>query len=164
MKRLTLLFGLLLLFGQCSNKSDLNDKIKEEETTTAEKPKLIIDIRTLINKNSSEVEKILGKPDKSEKMNGYPCKNANCVRKYYQTGKYEIIFKRKLVDRITINKVEPLVMHESLIETLGLDHKQPTFYNPESVIRWTNIENINEIGFYGYNKLEYILIQVTDPN
>ena len=160
MKRLIILFGLLLLLGQCSirRENGVDEKTKDEN------PKLIIDIRTLINKNSIEVEKLLGKPDKSEEVNGYPCKNANCIRNYYQTGKYEIIYKRKLADRITINKVDPLVMHESLIQTLGLEYKQPTFYNPESVIRWVNIENINEIGFYGYNKLEYILIQVTDPN
>jgi len=106
----------------------------------------------------------LGKPDKSEIVNGYPCKNSDCIKNYYQSGKYEIIYKRKLAERITINKVDPLVMRESLIQPLVLEYKQPAFYNPESAIRWTNIENISEIGFYGYNKLEYILVQVTDPN
>ncbi len=77
-----------------------------------------------------------------------------------------MIFKNGAADRITIYKFgKYLEFNERLIQTLGLSQQRPSFSN-RTVIRWEDVEGFDEISFFnnGYNKVDYILVQLTEPD
>jgi hypothetical protein len=159
MKKSIILISLLisgqLLITSCGGNS--NGKPKTEEVEIAQEKKLILDLKKIASKTENEVEAILGKAEKIEKIKGYPCENINCQRAFYNSEKIEIIFKEGKSNRITINGISDYTSDDNAIENLGLKNENPTFKNPTNVIRWENIQNIAEISFF----TDYVLIQVT---
>jgi hypothetical protein len=127
------------------------------ENSTGEKIEQIIDLKTISSKTLPEVETVLGKAERVEKVKGYPCEKSDCQKALFKNGQYEIIFKSDKSDRITINSVPNLTGNENAIQSLGLPASKPAFKNPNNVIRWNDIENISEISFF----TDYILIQIT---
>lgn len=160
-KSLTLFASILTLTACTNNSSDTSKNIsKSTEVAQVEGVKVIIDIGSIVGKSIDEVEKILGKAESTEKVKGYPCKNTNCRRAYFKNGGYEIIFKKSKADRITINGVPDLTSNDNAVTALGLVSSNPSFKNPNNVIRWTNREGIKEISFFS----DYILVQATEPD
>jgi hypothetical protein len=158
------IFTGLVTLTSCGNSNTETKSNAESETisidkTKTEKVNLIIDIKSINGKTLSEVEKVLGKAESTEKVKGYPCKNSNCQRAFFKNGDIEIIFKLNKADRITINSVPNLTDNENALEALGLTTSTPSFKNANNVIRWQEKDNINEISFF----TDYILIQVTKP-
>ena len=161
------LLVISFLLGQCSDKKKVDQP--DSETTRlrllAEEPIVIIEIKKIINKSLPEVVAIWGQPEKVESVTGYPCKTSNCKRVVFDKGKYEVIFKNGRADRITIKKRGAyLEMNDRLIQSLGLSKATPSFSNPSTVIKWNDVEGIKEVSFFnnGYDKVDYILIAVTD--
>ena len=153
--------GLIFLIG-CQNSGTQAKTENTPVTTAVSKPKeipLLIDFNTIKGKTLAQVERKLGKAKNVEKVKGYPCENTDCKRAYFKNGDYEIIFKRNKVDRVTINHVPDLTHNDNALESLGLKPMPPTFKNPDNVIRWQPVGDINEISFF----IDYILIQVTNP-
>ena len=105
----------------------------------------IIDIKSIVGKNQSEVEKILGTAEKTEKLivNGQSCDNV-----YYQYGEIEIVYINDKADWITIYMTSAYEMTRSAIQLLDLPYKKPSYFNPESAIRWEYYEGIKEISFF----------------
>ena len=131
------------------------------KTSGAEPPKkLIIEIKSIVGKSEAEVEKILGKAEKTEKVNPgkTPCP---CDKLYYKSGKYEIVFINGKADWITIYDVSDLDTDENVIELLGLPKTEPDFNSPHNVMRWNNVANIKEVTFFdnGSGKIDYIYIK-----
>ncbi len=157
------LFAGLVIMTSCGNSK--TETISNSETTVIadnskpEKISLILDIKSIKGKTLSEVEKIIGKAESTEKVKGYPCKNTNCRRAFFRKGNLEIIFKLNKADRITINSVPNLTYNDNALEALSLKTSKPTFKNANNVIRWQETEGINEISFF----TDYILIQVSKP-
>ncbi|PIF34094.1 hypothetical protein CLU81_4728 [Flavobacterium sp. 9] len=124
----------------------------------------VIDIKSLASKSKTEVEKILGKPNKLEPFSesSTPCKNTACQKGYYQNNKFEIIFVNEKADWITINDLEKYDFNEDNIEIFGLTKVEPEFKNPKDLIRWKNIEGFNEITIFnnGSDKISYAYIKV----
>ncbi len=161
---LGLFAGILLLISCSSNSSDNSQTTSTEISTTSGQSKEqgvspIIEIKKIIGKTLTDVEKVLGKAESTEKVKGYPCKNTNCQRAFFKNGSYEIIFKKSKADRITINNVTDLTSNDNAIQALGLPASNPSIKNPNNVIRWNNVDGINEISFF----TDYTLIQVTKP-
>lgn len=152
---MTLLLVGQLLITSCGGKS--NNKPETEEITATQKKKIILDLTKIANKSEKEVEKILGKVEKIEKVKGYPCENSNCQRAFYNSAKIEIIFKEGKANRITINGISDFTSDDNALENFGLVNEKPTFKNPTNVIRWENIQNFAEISFF----TDYVLFQVT---
>lgn len=146
---------ILLLFSQLLITS-CGGKSKKAETSKNTKS-LIVDLPKIINRTEKEVKSVLGKAVKTEKVKGYPCKNTNCERAFYKAEKIEIIFKEGKANRITINDTPDFTDNENALENLGLSNKNPSFKNPQNVIRWKNLNNISEISCFP----DYIIIQVT---
>lgn len=132
---------------------------KDEIKPTEDKKTLILDLPNIGNKTEKEVEAILGKADRTEKVKGYPCEETNCQRAFYNTDKIEIIFKEGKANRITVNGTSDFTSKDNALENLGLKIEKPTFKNPTNVIRWENVQNFAEISFF----TDYILIQVSNP-
>ena len=160
------LFAGLLLLTSCGNNSSdtspttFNDTtVTSSDTAKDENVNLIIDIKEIAGKTLADVEKILGKAESKEKVKGYPCKNTDCQRAYFKKGSYEIIFKKSKADRITINQTPDLTSSDNAIQALGIPLSKPSFKNPSTVVRWNNINGINEISFF----TDYILVQITNP-
>lgn len=118
-----------LLFTSCGGNSNKSDTATTE--TKVEKQKtLILDLPKVANKTEKEVETILGKAERTEKVKGYPCEKTNCQRAFYSSDKYEIIFKEGKANRITINKTSDYTSDENALENFGLQVEKPTFKNP----------------------------------
>ncbi|KAF2338546.1 hypothetical protein [Flavobacterium tistrianum] len=154
MKKIFPLIIVLLLFS-CNSKNDNQVKNKKE---------VIIDIKKIVGKNREEIDKILGKSDKVEPFSesSTPCKNIPCEKAFYQKDKFEIIFIDGKSDWITINDLSQYDFSEDNIEILGLPYSVPDFNNPRDLIRWKNIEGINEINIFnnGSDKISYAYIKV----
>ncbi len=105
----------------------------------------IIDIKSIVGKSQSEVEKILGTAEKTEKLNvnGQSWDNV-----YYQYGEIEIVYINDKADWVTIYMTSAYEMTRSAIQLLDLPYKKPTFFNPDVAIRWDNYEGIKEISFF----------------
>ena len=122
-----------------------------------EKQSIILDLTKVVAKTEKEVETVIGKAEKNEKVKGYPCKNIDCKKVYYKEGEIEIIFKKGKADRVTINKTSDLTNDKYILESLGLKNQSPAFKNIENVIRWENLNGISEISCF----TDYILIIVS---
>lgn len=122
----------------------------------------IIDIRTIVGKTETEIEKILGKAERSEKVSPSvtPCKNTPCKKKFYKKNKFEIVYIDGKSDWITINDVSNFTFNAENIILLGLSSTTPSAEN-SNAIQWNDIENINEINFFnnGEDKIDYIYIK-----
>lgn len=155
MKKIFPLIVALLLFS-CNSKHDSQVKSTKE---------VIVDIKKIVGKNKEEVAKILGKSDKVELFSesSTPCKDTPCEKAFYQKDKFEIIFINGKSDWITINDLSQYDFSEDIIEILGLPYSVPDFKNPRDLIRWKNIEGVNEINIFnnGSDKISYAYIKVT---
>lgn len=124
----------------------------------------VIDIKNVAGKSEIEVEKILGKPNKLEPFSesSTPCKNTICKKAYYQNNKFEIIFINDKADWITINDLSEYDFNEDNIEIFGFSKVEPEFKNPQNLIRWKNIEGLNEVTIFnnGLDKIDYAYIKV----
>lgn len=139
------------------------NQVKTEKPIISKK-EIVIDLKRIAGKSKLNVDKILGKPEKVEpfKESSTPCKNISCEKVYYQKDKFEIIFIDGKADWITVNDLSQYDFDEENIEILGLSITAPNFENPQDVIRWKNIENINEVSIFndGSNKIAYAYIKV----
>ena len=153
MKNIITLFISALFLVSCGNSK------KENENDSN---KNIIDVKTIIGKTESEIEKILGKSENSEQVSpsNTPCKDIPCEKKFYQKNKFEIVFIDGKSDWITINNISNFDFNSENITLLGLSSTVPSFENTIS-INWNDIEKINELIFVsnGENKIEYIYIK-----
>lgn len=127
------------------------------------KKEVAFDLKSIAGKSMIEVESILGKPDKIEPFleSSTPCKNKPCQKGYYQKDKFEIIFINEKADWITINNLSEYDFDEENIEIFGLTKAEPEFKNPQDLIRWKNIEGINEISIFNdsFGKISYAYIK-----
>ena len=153
-----------LVILSCNDSSQ--NQNRTEATLTAElkvdneqKLAIIIDIKKIANKSLSEVEKLLGKVERQESVKGYPCKNSNCNRAYFKSDKYEVIFKNRKADRITINETPNFTASDNAVQAIGLPLSAPSFANANNVARWNSIDGLHEVSFF----TDYILVQVTQP-
>ena len=159
-KTISLLLLLFIIFAcENSKKNQIEDISNELETP---KKELIVDILNVVGKDKTTVEKVLGKPENTEKVkpSNTPCKEKGCDKLTYKSGKYEIIFINNKADWITIYDVSEFETNVDAIKLLGLNLAEPEFNSPLNLIRWKNIENIKEINFFdnGSGKLDYIYI------
>lgn len=153
MKNLITLFISALFLVSCGNSKT------ESKNDSSEN---IIDVKTIIGKSETEIEKVLGIAESSEKVSpsNTPCADIPCNKKFYQKNKFEIVFIDGKSDWITINNTSNFDFNSENITLLGLSSTVPNFENTMS-INWKNIENINEVIFSsnGDNKIEYIYIK-----
>lgn len=154
---ISLLFVTLSL-SNCNSENSKSNTLEQRAEQEKEKP--ILDVKLFVGKSLIEVEQILGKAEKIEKIKGYPCKKSKCEKAFFEKEKYEVIFKKGKVDRISINNTSDFTNDESAIEKLGLPASEPSFKNSGNVIRWTSIESINEISFF--SEYIYIIINPAD--
>jgi len=154
---ITLGIALSLLTVNCNISEKETEKTKE--ILSVEK---IVDINSIAGKTLKEVEKVLGLNTSKEetKISGVGCKNDMCDKYYFKEGKIEIVFIKGLADWITIYEVSHLTIHENLIQTLGIEQKEPTI-KAKGRLAWENIEGIKSISIFNdlTGKVRYIYIQ-----
>jgi hypothetical protein len=170
MKKVTiplLALATTVLFTACGDsaegtKSETKDS-KENTANNGDKKEAaaagIIAIPAIQSQTPEKVEAALGKAESTEPVKGYPCKNAACEKRLYQSGKFEVLFKEGKADRITINQAANLTSDENALAQLGLPTSAPTFKNAGNVQRWSNVEGLHEVSFFP----DYILVQVSKP-
>ena len=150
--------------GQTTSESK-NEQFTETTNSNSAMTKEILKISDLIGKDLQEVETILGKADKIDKVSPSrtPCKENPCDKGVFQSGKYEIVFINNKADWITINQVSSYDLNENAIGLLGLPESNPSFSNPSSVLRWEDIEGIKEVSFFnnGSGKIDYIYVKAS---
>lgn len=151
----TLLFSALT-FESCSSdssKSTPTEKVSQQE-------KLILNVKDFMGKSLIDVEQIIGKAEKIEKVKGYPCQKSKCERAFFEKEKYEVIFKKGKVDRITINNTEDFTNDNNAIEKLGLPASEPSSKNPGNFVRWSSVEGMQEISFF--SNYIYVIVNPAD--
>lgn len=162
MKKSIFLIVWLFVIAACDGSK--KNQVEDVSNKAVETPKkeLIIDVLSIVGKDKTTVEKVLGKPENIEKIkpSGTPCVNKGCDKLIYKSGKYEVVFINDKADWITIYNVSQFDTTVENIELLGLEITDPDFNSPLNVIRWKNIQNIKEINFFdnGSGKLNYIYI------
>jgi hypothetical protein len=153
MKNLITLFISALFLISCGNSKT------ESKNDSSEN---IIDVKTIIGKSETEIEKVLGTAENSEKVSpsNTPCKDIPCNKKFYQKNKFEIVFIDGKSDWITINNTSNFEFDSENIALLGLLPTEPNYENNISK-KWNDIENINDITYFnnGENKIDYIYIK-----
>lgn len=164
MKKSISFLVLLFIISACDgSKKNQGEDISNAEVESHKK-ELIVDILSIAGKDKITVEKVLGKPENTEKVkpSNTPCVNKGCDKLTYESGKYEVVFINDKADWITIYNVSEFDTTVVGIELLGLEITEPDFNSPLNVIRWKNIKNIKEINFFdnGSGKLNYIYIHV----
>ena len=152
---IALLFSALT-FESCS--SDSSKSTSTEEVSQQDKP--ILNVRNFIGKSLTEVEQLIGKAEKIEKVKGYPCQKSKCERAFFEKEKYEVIFKKGKVDRITINNTDDFTNDDNAIEKLGLPASEPSSKNPGNFVRWSSVEGIQEISFF--SNYIYVIVNPAD--
>ncbi|MBE8725121.1 hypothetical protein [Flavobacterium hungaricum] len=163
MKKSISLLLLLFIISACDNsKKNQVENVSNENLETPKK-ELIIDVLSIVGKDKTTVEKVLGKPENIEKVkpSNTPCADKGCDKLIYKSGKYEVVFINDKADWITIYDVSNFETTVDAIELLGLKSANPDFNSPNNVIRWKNINNILEINFFdnGSGKINYIYIK-----
>ncbi len=143
MKKLSLLSFCLLLLANCQVGEPLEQ---------------ILDLNKLKNITISEASELLGEIESREVHTGYPCETSDCEKVIFAQGKYEIIFKEGVPDRIRIYDIPDLTANNKAITALGLPPAAPSFKNPGTVIRWGDYMGFSEISF----NLDFIYIIVQD--
>jgi len=163
MKKSISVLVLLFIISACNDqkKYQVEDVSKKDLETS--KKELIVNILSIVGKDRTTVEKVLGKAENTEKIkpSNTPCVNRACDRLTYKSGKYEVVFINNKADWITIYNVSEFDTKAEKIELLGLKVSEPDFNSPFNVIRWKDIQNIKEINFFdnGSGKLDYIYIK-----
>jgi hypothetical protein len=163
MKKSISLLMLFFIISACENSK--KNQVEDVSNKDLETPKkeIIVDILSIVGKNQTVVEKVLGKPENTEivKPSNTPCVNKGCDKLIYKSGKYEVVFINDKADWITIYNVSQFNTTVDTIELLGLEITEPDFNSPLNVIRWKNIQNIKEIDFFdnGSGTLDYIYIK-----
>jgi hypothetical protein len=155
MKKIIISFMIIGFLNSC-NQSKTNSLV--------ENSKIVIDLKKIAGKSKSEVEKILGKAERVETFsaNRTPCKKVPCDMVFYKKNKFEIGYINNKADWITVNGLSEYDFNNDSIELFGLSKVEPSFNNAQSVIRWENLENINEISIFnnGSDKIDYAYIKV----
>ncbi|KRB55688.1 hypothetical protein [Flavobacterium sp. Root186] len=153
---------IIIIFISCNNTK--NDNVTIVEKNTVVEKQIVVNLKQIAGKKKTEVDKVLGKPDRVEPFSerSTPCKNIPCEKAYYQKDKYEIIFINEKADWITINNLSEYDLNEDNIEIFGLPVTTPEFSNPQDLIRWKDIDGINEINIFndGSGKISYAYIKV----
>jgi len=161
-KSISLLLLLFIIYACESSKKNQVEDVSNEQLET-QKKELIIDILSIVGKDKTAVERVLGKPENREivKPSNTPCVNKGCDKLIYKSGKYEVVFINEKADWITISNVSKFDTTIETIGLLGLEIAEPDFNSPLNVIRWKDIQNIKEINFFdnGSGKLDYIYIK-----
>ncbi|KRD10246.1 hypothetical protein ASE21_11040 [Flavobacterium sp. Root901] len=157
-----ILFSLIIIgLLSCNNKK--NDNQPTVIKNPAPEIQVVVDVKKITGKSKIEVDKILGKSDKVEPFteSSTPCKKEPCEKAYYQKDKYEIIFIKGKADWITINNLSEYDFTEENIQIFGIPITRPEFSNPQNLIRWKDIEGINEINIFnnGSGKISYAYIK-----
>lgn len=118
------------------------------------------DVKKLIKKSPQQIAAVLGKGKAKEEVKGFPCEHSECEKRAYRSGQFEVIYKNKKSNRITIYKVPDYTDNENALESLGLSSQAPSAKTPKTVATYANVEGIQEISFFP----DYIVIQVTEPD
>lgn len=162
MKKTLLSLIIIITLVSCNKSKNDNQSVNEKESIVEKQ--ILVDLKQIAGKNKTEVDKILGKSDRVESFSerSTPCKNIPCEKAYYQKDKYEIIFINGKADLITINDLSQYDLIEENLEIFNLPLTEPEFKNSEDLIRWKNIEGINEISIFndGAGKISYAYIKV----
>ena len=143
MKTLSVLLFSLLLLANCQVSEPLEQ---------------IIDLNKLKNVTISQAVELLGEIESREVHTGYPCETSDCEKVFFAQGKYEIIFKEGIPDRITIYGTPDLTDDNMAITALGFPPVKPSFKNPGTVIRWEDHMEFSEISF----NLDFVYIIVQE--
>lgn len=168
MKKTTAAAVLAIVFafascGEGGGKETTNaDTAVKTEVTPAPPPaetasEKLVDIKQISGKSMADVEAVLGTAESKEPVKGSLCPDGKCEKALFKGGQYEIMFKAGMANRITINKIPDWTSNDAAIEQIGLPATKPAFKNPGNVIRYNNVEGINEISFF----TDYALVLVT---
>ncbi len=109
------------------------------------KEEALFDIREFIAKSPDEVATLMGKPDTTYHRTIFGKRYA--IQYYHQYG-IEIRSLNNRVAEVIVNEPYPLKFTPETITEFGLDFVEPTRYEPESMISWTNLEGIKAATFY----------------
>lgn len=142
------------------NKSSVKTEIQVAENINS--AKVLIDIKGLIGKNESDIDKILGNPEKTEegkwRYSGTEKWIDNCPTKFYKNNTIEIKFVEGIAARITFTPVEKIPFDNLILEKIGLKNIDPSEENQISKT-WNNIEGIYSVQiFSNESNVNYIYV------
>lgn len=121
----------------------------------------MLDVKAIVNKGPSEVERIIGKPDSvyTIQMMG---KAIFC--QLYKKHNVEIQYPESLATDIIVHGPHHLPFDQTALSAFNLDYRiqHPSDYRKGSYIRWSDFEEFSSISFY--NPKKDSLNNITDFN
>ena len=118
-------------------------------------PRLAFNVPSIARKTAAEVERVLGRPDKSSStwLGGK-------VKQTYHRGAVEVVFVGGRAEWIKIFETRGLPFNQQALTKLGLPPRKPTYVNRDRVMSWGNICNLREVSLYsgGSNSVSYVLV------
>ena len=118
-------------------------------------PRLAFNVPSIARKTAAEVERVLGRPDKSSStwLGGK-------VKQTYHRGAVEVVFVDGRAEWIKIFETRGLPFNQQALAKLGLPPRKPTYVNRDRVMSWGNICNLREVSLYsgGSDGVSYVLV------
>jgi len=115
---------------------------------------VVIDVKTLIGKSETEVEKILGAPS-SRRM------ERNEPELSYRNEKVAVVFINGKADWITVSELSNVPFTPAAIGAIGLAAKTPPSFGNSNVIRWEPYNRYRDVSIFPSNdgKVDYIYVR-----
>lgn len=159
---------LLVILSVIMTLSLVACSVKKESTKdNVQSKNILFQIEDIKGKDKKEVNRLLGKPENTEKREWYFAENGEKAKECFTSNytknnfKIEVFFIEGKAGRITLTPNNTLKYPEDnkqILKQLGLNLETPTFEN-ELVTRWQNKFNTSEIGINAReNKITFILI------
>lgn len=124
-------------------------------------PGLSLNVPSIARKSTRDVERILGRPDRSSGtfLGGK-------VKQTYHRGAVEVVFVDDRADWIKLYDTRGLPFSQHVLPKLGLPLRKPTYVNHDRVMSWGNIANLKEVSIYAGagGGVSYVLVCAHDPD
>lgn len=144
--------------SQDQNNTDTQNKqssANDAGNNNSQGGKNVVDLRQIVGKSPTEVEKILGKPDAG--LKAYPPdgqwksaagKKFTAQKASYKKGLVEAVFIEGKLARMNINPKPALSLNASSLANIGLDTSQkPLITNKQEAV-WRNLDSVYEVALY----------------
>ena len=107
---------------------------------------LIIDIKSIVNKNPEQVTEMLGKPDTSYSKMIFG--KRFFIQQYEKLNKAEIRFLNDVSHEVIINNTRGLDFDPSSLKKFGFEEKAPSSFDTTAFYVWKNLNDIQLANMY----------------
>ncbi|HYF67867.1 MAG TPA: hypothetical protein VD884_07020 [Ohtaekwangia sp.] len=107
---------------------------------------VIIDIKSIVNKNPEQVIEMLGNPDSS--YNKIIFGKAYFIQQYEKLNEAEIRFLNNVAHEVIINRTHGIDFNPTSLNKFGFEEKAPSSFDTTAFYAWKNLDDIQIANMY----------------